>query len=311
MDLLSFLGVLARRWFVVLPLLLLAGGLAAATWVTSTPTYQTTATVLLRFPVGVDQELVGRNPYLGYGNLFVPGKVVTDVVNSPAYAARLRASGVEGTYLTGVDTTTQAPIIAIRSEDTSEAGTTATTLAVIESLKQVLRARQEAAGAPEESWATLEVVEPPGAPTALNTSRLRAAGGALAVGGMLAVGAALLLEARSRRGRRGALAVAPGGRDAPCGLCGEWLAQERLVQHLELQHGLGPGIPGSRPVGRDRARLGPHGRRGGQAPAGDRPGRAACTAARGVAARQDSALTSLDTRGRSLVTQRDLSGLSR
>lgn len=234
MDLLSFLGMLVRRWYVVLPLLLGTLGLATYSWSVAPRTYETTATVLLRFPIGVNQEMAGRNPYLGYGNLSVPARVVTDVLTSPEY---VREADLPGTYVAEVDTTTQAPIIAVQSRDQTPAGSTTTTFAVIDGISEVLQDRQEAAGAPEESWLTAEVVEAPDEPLQLNTSRIRAAGGVLALGALFAVGAGMAAEARHRRGRV-EVRILSASNQAPCGICGDWIAEDRLISHIELQHGL-------------------------------------------------------------------------
>ncbi|MCW2714048.1 MAG: hypothetical protein JWN88_1095 [Frankiales bacterium] len=244
MDLLSFMTVLVRRRRVSLPVFLLGVVLATLSWQSSKPVYETRATVLLRFPVGADQALASKNPYLGYGTLFVPGKVITDVVSSPEYAARMKTLGVAGTYTVGVDTTTQAPIIAISSTAPTSEGSIATSTAVIGELNRVLLDRQTAAGAPAGSLVTSEVVEPPDQPVARNTSRIRASGALLVLGGLLAVAAALVAEALGRRHEGGVPVTRSDQRDLPCSICAGWFPEDQLLLHLEVQHGLvRPGLP--------------------------------------------------------------------
>jgi hypothetical protein len=239
-DLLSFLGVMLRRWYVTVPFGLVTCLLAVGVWTSTSPVYQSNATTLVRYPAGITQEVSRLNPYIGYGTLFVPGKVITDVVSSPTYRAQLESQGATGSYQVSMDT--QIPIISIQTEDSTPEGSTATGEAVIGALDAVLRQRQEDTGAPRESFITMEVVQPPVEPTPLRSSRIRAAGGVLALGGLMTAAAALAAEAIARRRRGQAVEATETEPKLPCSVCGQWLPQPALVLHLQEQHDLAPPV---------------------------------------------------------------------
>src|ERR1700754_4213547 len=111
MDLWEALRVLARRWFVVVPLLILTAFGAVNLYSATQPEYTVNGSMLLRGPsVSQDEDSGLRNPYLDYGNMAVPARVVTDIMLTPSvYHELTRDTGT--TFEIGLDTTTSAPLV--------------------------------------------------------------------------------------------------------------------------------------------------------------------------------------------------------
>ncbi len=240
MDVLSFLRVLVRRWYLVLPIALASLAGAAWFWDAAPSTYEATGTLLLKNPTGITDEIARENPYLGYGGLYVPGKVATDVVGARDYRERLAEVGVEPTYELLVDTTTQAPIIFVRVEGPTEPDAVGSVAAVLTAVQSALEQRQAETGAPEESFVTTEILTAPPDATPLYSSKLRGVGAILAVGALLTLGLVFAVEGvvRRRRAARDPEVVEEAQPEVPCSLCGDWLPSDRLIRHLQIQHAL-------------------------------------------------------------------------
>ncbi len=254
MDVLSFLRVLLRRWYLVVPIVIASLLGSAYFWETAPSTYEATGTLLLKNPTGIDDETARENPYLGYGGLYVPGKVATDVVGARDYRLRLAEVGVNPTYELVVDTTTQAPIVFVRVEGATESEAVGSVAAVISAVQSALKDRQAETGAPEASWVTTEVLTAPPDATPLYSSKLRGVAAILAVGGLLTLGLVFGVEGvvRRRRGDREVPIEDTPETEVPCSLCGSWFPTDRLIRHLQVQHGLADHRPAQ--VGGDSAR---------------------------------------------------------
>jgi hypothetical protein len=237
MDLLTTLRVLLRRWYLVLPVALVGLLLAGVVYVRMTPNYEAIGSALLRNPIGVNQELASQNAYLGYGTLAVAGRVASDVVSTQAYRQQLEEQGFQADYELFLDTSTAAPLIFSKVTAPTEQAAIESVTRTLAEVDLVLRGRQEAAGAPEATWITTDVVSEPEA-TPVNGSRIRAAGSFVVVGGLLALVLAFGVEALSRRAEKPSVKAAEPASQIPCSLCGTWLLRHGLIEHLQVAHGL-------------------------------------------------------------------------
>jgi hypothetical protein len=203
MDLWEALRVLARRWFVVVPLLILTGFAAVNLYSASQPEYSVNGSMLLRGPsVSQDEDSGLRNPYLDYGNMAVPARVVTDIMLTPSvYHELTRDTGT--TFEIGLDTTTSAPLVMLTVNGPSPEAVVTAAQAIVDYFGATLQQRQLDAGAPEQTLITTEVVAPPVDVLQENASRVRMLVGVAGVGVLFSVGMAFLVEAIVRVRARG------------------------------------------------------------------------------------------------------------
>ncbi|MBB5786220.1 hypothetical protein [Jiangella mangrovi] len=203
MDLWEALRVLARRWVVVVPLLVLTAFGAFNLYSTTEPEYTVTGSLLLRGPsVSQDEETGQRNPYLDYGNMAVPARVVTDIALTPStYHELTRDTGT--TFEIGLDTTTSAPLVMLTVNGPTPDAVVAGAQNVVDFFNTTLQQRQLDAGAPENTLITSEIVQPATDVLQENASRIRMLVGVTGVGVLFSVGMAFLVEAIVRARARG------------------------------------------------------------------------------------------------------------
>ncbi|MGH3487555.1 MAG: hypothetical protein ACRDP8_06515 [Actinopolymorphaceae bacterium] len=198
MDMWGALRVLARRWLVVVPLLVLTALGAASLYVTTGPEYTVTGSVLVRGPnAGQDEQAGRRNPYLDYGNLAVAARVVTDVALTPTTYKSLTRD-TQTTFELGLDTSTSAPLINLAVVGPSPVAVRESAEAIVDFMNATLRQRQLDAGAPKVTLITTEIVTPPVDVVELNASRIRLVIAMGGVGVLISVGVAFLVEAIAR-----------------------------------------------------------------------------------------------------------------
>lgn len=125
---------LLRRWYFVLACLLATLSVAAYFYVTTPPTYEANASVVLVPPIAQVEE--GSNPFLYMGGLEQALAVLTVRVDSPAVADPILGKNPELTYTVARDTGTAGPIVRI----TAEGNTAESTLRI---LNDVVKAMPE------------------------------------------------------------------------------------------------------------------------------------------------------------------------
>ncbi len=213
MDLLSALRVLVRQWLV---LSIALSMVAAAVYVLAErlpPTFQVTATLLVLPPrqggvyLPPDKQTPGKvlNPYLSFDSSdYVLARLATHVLSSPETRTRLSGMGATGSYQ--VTTSSEEPIVDIVVTDSDAARTVKTRDALVEIAQAELATRQQASGAPKETWATTTPVVLPQNPTE-TTASVKVLIAAAALGVVGAVGLAFAAEGMSisRRRRRSLL----------------------------------------------------------------------------------------------------------
>lgn len=209
MDIWQLLRVLARRWFVVLPLLVLTIAMAASVRRSVAPAYGVASTVILLPP---DQALarvdggtvtVPVNPYLNFtGSTQTATLALSLAATSPGFRRSLAGSAPLAAY--SVTVVQRSPVLQVAVESKDRRFAAEATAAVIRGLERELAVRQ--AGAVASQRITLSILSPP-AVASVNNAPLRAAavtGIAGALGSImltLAVDALLLMRARHPRRR--------------------------------------------------------------------------------------------------------------
>ncbi|MEO5853280.1 MAG: hypothetical protein ABIQ15_12275 [Nocardioides sp.] len=209
------IGVLLRRWYVVVVgLLLVAGGVAAALVLVPTQ-YQATAHVLLLLP---SQSTGVRNPTNPYLNL-QPGLTTTATLIASELGTKsaqrtVAEGGFDSSFAVGVAPDT-GPLFVITVEDTDPAMAVATREEVVRQLDVQLSTMQNDMDVPSTQVIFARRNDPPGGAEVLPGSKIRAAAGIVGLGVALTVVAAFLVDrlARRRASRRQAEDPSSGGAD--------------------------------------------------------------------------------------------------
>jgi hypothetical protein len=241
-DLIATLQVMLRRWYVVVPAVLLSAIAVGLVYVSIQPTYQATGSMILRGPEqNQDPKSDKRNQYADYGNLTIPAKVIADALSQRTYAESLERAGMPGTYTIGMDAGSMAPILTVVGVADTPAEAIVTTRTVMTAADRELLRRQQNLGAPSVTFLTTEVVATPTEAEPLNGDRLRAAAAVLAIGMIMTLVQAVA-KRRARRHEDARDTGAAGQAEAfACGLCGEVLPADRIVGHLTGKHSLSAG----------------------------------------------------------------------
>lgn len=156
MSLSHLVGLLERRWLVVVLGLIVTIGAAVAAWSVVPSDYSTTSTMLLLPPVNRTEP--GANPYLSLAGLTGPAEVVARSVNDPATELSLRQAGASGTWTVDRDYQTSAPIILITAQGTSIENTRATTDLILAEVPKALDGLQASINVPPTARITSTVV---------------------------------------------------------------------------------------------------------------------------------------------------------
>ncbi|MEU6315069.1 hypothetical protein [Streptomyces sp. NPDC047014] len=215
---------LRRRWYVLVVAALLSAAGAAAV-LRPSPSYLSSAIVVLKPPVTSTQpnQLANLQPPLAavsYG--------VVQQLDAPAGAAELKAAGVTGTYRmtprnsgTSVTPRHLIPSLQIQAEHTDPAVADASVRKIIEVYTAHLNTLQTQQGIPATARMSVELLVPPNAVPRYG-DRIRALAGTALLAAVAGVAAALwtdrLLTRRNRRRRESAGAgpgEPPGGPVAP------------------------------------------------------------------------------------------------
>ena len=208
MSLSHLVGVLKRRWIVVLAgVLLTMGACVAATRVVPSE-LSSTSTMLLLPPVNTTEP--GANPYLSLAGLTGPAEVVSRSVSDPATDAKLRQAGASGTWTVERDYQTSAPIILVTVTDSSIEKVRATSNIILGEVPKALDQLQASINVPSAARITSTVVNRDADVQRVLKPLLRALMLVLAAGLILTVALAALLDAVLLRRRHGQSAL--GGR---------------------------------------------------------------------------------------------------
>jgi hypothetical protein len=201
MSLSHLVGVLRRRWIVVLVGVLLTLGAGAAAWRAVPSEYSSTSTMLLLPPVNPTQP--GANPYLSLAGLTGPAEVVARSVNDPTTEQELRQAGASGSWTVERDYQTSAPIILVTVQDSSVDKVRATTDIILAEVPKALNQLQASINVASSARITSTVVSRNADVQRVLKPLLRALMLVVAAGLILTVALAALIDAVMLRRRGG------------------------------------------------------------------------------------------------------------
>lgn len=214
MDLLTTIRILLRRWFVVVPALLVTAGGAYYAMQAVSPSYEATGAVVLIGPATAGAPVRGEpspaqvNPYLEFGGaLETTGEIVSRTLMSQVEVDKLFAEGATAVYEVGTGSEGGSPIMNVIATDTDEAAAIKTVSIVVTEVRTELQRRQAAAGAPPSQFIRVENVTIPTKATRMAGSTMRAVAAVLALGLAFSCGLGFMAEAIAVR--RGGSSTAP------------------------------------------------------------------------------------------------------
>ena len=210
MDVFDALRVIARWWFVALPMLVLS--LVAAIVLSSgiAPEYQAEGSVLFVGPLVREStttpgETEAINPLLEQPSALTTAAVISSLsMSSPQVATILADEGLSTDYEVGVESRTPILLLLVRADSRDLA--TATALRLAELVDDDVRLRQEAADVPLDQRVTTNVIGLSAVGGADYGGRNRIRLAVFILGAGTSFGLAFLLE-----GLRNRRAAAPGG----------------------------------------------------------------------------------------------------
>lgn len=199
--------VVGRRWYIVVPLLVLTA-VASLYMLKKTPaSYVATGDTLLLPPnPPLTDAAKASNPYIAYfPSLSTVGEVVSSVMDGPTVSQQLKAEGA-GKYTIGLSTAVQdSPIVTVGATASSPEQATRSVELVMASFDAHLAAQQASVGAQHSSYVYAQNLTPPN-PVKETKSRNRVLAAVLGLGLVFSFGMAFFAESlavnwRSRRSR--------------------------------------------------------------------------------------------------------------
>ncbi len=152
MDVWSLTSAALRRWYVLLPALLVTGLLTLSAGRSIAPEYETSGAVLLIPPSTVTGP---NNPYAASSG----PEALGIIISGSEVRARLAASGLEPSY--EVTVARRSPIFTVKVRSNERERTLETGAAVIDALKQELVRGQREFGVPQVAMVTVKVLDAP------------------------------------------------------------------------------------------------------------------------------------------------------
>jgi hypothetical protein len=200
-DFLTTIRIMLARWYVLVPALLATGVAAFGVMSTVAPAYQVQGSVVMLAPANKTIDPIAGNPYIGVG-LEVVADVLAKATMSEATATRLEARGATAEYEVGTGLE-GGPILNVMVTSPDERTALRTAKTVIASIRAELARRQQAVGAPRESWISAVTVTRPDHATKMMGSKIRVLAAVLALGLAATIGLTFMAEnvAEGRRRR--------------------------------------------------------------------------------------------------------------
>jgi hypothetical protein len=194
------LGALRRRWWLVVPALVLALVAGGAGYLRTPPQYTQSESYLLLYPVMTEGG--PGNPFLQLGNgVSMAASVLATKVSAGSTAASLAADHPGLTFGVALDVSSGAPIVAVSAQDPDPQVLAATLDRLGEDLVTQLADLQKASGAPEDSWVTISRLTHDPQAQESHSDGVRTGGAA--AGGVLVLFALLILLVEWRSALRG------------------------------------------------------------------------------------------------------------
>lgn len=193
--------VLVRRWYLVVPLLILTmSGCVLATKVIA-PVYEADASVLFLIPSTVEGPNARVNPYLNFGGANALADVVGRIVMSDTDRAKIGGSGGSGKYAVAMDPSTSAPLLNVKATAPTPGLAMRTRDIVIQDIQSQLSKIQSEAGSPVTALVYTQVLPSTGQAAELRGSVHRAFAAIAALGLVVTVSVPIIVEAVIRRQR--------------------------------------------------------------------------------------------------------------
>lgn len=170
-----------RRWYVLLPLLIVTGVAVIAAGNGVAPEYEARASAMI-----MPERAEGRVPN-PYGGIDAANGAIGIVLNSVESRRAIQEQGLAADYEVGAQSRSSIFQLAVRADSPEVAEQTG--VAVIELARQELITRQTDAGLPEAAQYSLSVLEPPAVISVVQTGKSRVQ----AVVGVLGAGLSLLV----------------------------------------------------------------------------------------------------------------------
>ncbi|MFR9780512.1 hypothetical protein ACL02O_31235 [Micromonospora sp. MS34] len=218
MDLGEILSVVRTRWYIILPMMLLAVGLSVGAFVLVPTTYESTTTVsLLSSPAATDAATPGdnnENPFLNFnGSLVATADFLGRSLQSTGAQAELLDLGVTEDFEVGLAEGAQGPFLTFTVTGTDPDHLLASTATIARYADEKLAKIQAENGVKSRDMVRMTEIIPPQKPEPQLKDKLKvviAAGGGTTA---LAVLLTFVVEslARSRRRRQEPTAPAAGG----------------------------------------------------------------------------------------------------
>lgn len=196
MDLFDVLRSCARRWYVLIPLLLIVGWFSHSVYSAAKPVYYASAVIGISPPsVRIDDVPAGvplpRNGLLDVGGAALIANMTAVGLQDPSVVDRVVAAGGLPTYAAKMfpvpATMGQLPLIMVEVTDPDPAAVTRTLDLVVAQTQVTLRNLQQSARVPDDQMVAPFIVSPPGPPAAATPSRTRSTIAIFVAGAGLAV----------------------------------------------------------------------------------------------------------------------------
>ncbi|RPE37922.1 capsular polysaccharide biosynthesis protein [Streptomyces sp. Ag109_O5-1] len=211
MDLAEIFRVMRRRWYVLLPGLLLTAGLIAAVIVLVPVTYQSQSTVVLLNSQKATQAYDG-NPFLStQTSLTGMADSLARNLNSDDSLRDLKARGAKGTFAAKLADNAQGPLMWLTVTGTDKASVLSSDKTLTAYAKERLDQFQKEQSVAPKAMIRMTTIVPPQNPVAQTKTRLEYMIMAGGLGLVLTLAAAFYVEARKRSAHTPEPAAGPAG----------------------------------------------------------------------------------------------------
>lgn len=204
MDIWDSLAMLLRRWYAVVPVLLVAALGACYVVLFMPPSFEARGQVVLLPPTTASTAEASSNPYLAFGSsLDITAGVVAESLMSDQTVESLSQVGLRSTYEVGLSSAGNGPVLNVIVTDSNADAAETMLRTLFTRIDQVLVERQAQALAPKGTQITASVVAFTPTPHRLIKSKVRAlaALAVLALSGGVLAGSLAEAVATRRRGR--------------------------------------------------------------------------------------------------------------